>query len=181
MDPIHENLEFQCVSPTTFAPPNKKVKLSSVSGSSVTRSTEPQTRCKLDLVTNEAWIIFDSLLHTKVSHNKIQVTSSDEMGFSTQRTDDVVYKNRNEDLFRIRTVKLPHKVSPYTDTNEAYNNLSAGFTLAPSEVELPNKALKLLDSNIESDSGLATILNLIKEIDCQLTRTATGMKPETPD
>ena len=24
MDPIHEDLEFQCVSPNTFAPPNKK-------------------------------------------------------------------------------------------------------------------------------------------------------------
>ena len=177
-DPIHENLEFQWVSPTTLEPPNKKLKVSSASGSSVTRSTETQTRCKLDPVTNEAWIIFDPLLHTKISHNKIQVTSSDEMGFTTQRTVDVMYKNRNEDLFRIRTNKLPHKISPYTDTNEAYNSFSAGFTLAPSEVELPNKTLKLLDSNIEPDSGLATILNLIKEIDCQLTRTATGMKPE---
>ena len=94
------------------------------------------------------------------------------------RTVDVIYKNRNEELFRIRTVKLPHKISPYTDTNEGYNSLSAGFTLAPSEVDMPNRSLKLLDSNIESNSGLAMMLNLIKEIDCQLSRTATGMKPE---
>ena len=74
------------------------------------------------------------------------------------RAVDVIYKNRNEELFRIRTVKLPHKISPYTNTNEGYNSLLAGFTSAPSVVEMPNRALKLLDSNIESDSGLAMML-----------------------
>ena len=85
-DPIHEDLDFQCVKSNMFIPPNNRMKVNSVTGSSATRSTEPQTRCKLDLATNETWIIFDSLLHTKVAHNKLQITSSDEMGFSKQNS-----------------------------------------------------------------------------------------------
>ena len=94
------------------------------------------------------WIRFNPLMHRRIDDRRMSVPSS-----KGQLTIEVFYNPQDPTQFRPKSKMTKVKFIPYfLGTGHSDMLLKAHDEISSSEVESPNKEIKLLDSNIKPDS-----------------------------
>ena len=116
----------------------------------------------------QPWIVYNRRIHEKISDNRMILPSS-----SGQRvTAEVIYNPSNPNYFRTKPISDTTEMTPFLGATEAHSMLMRAFNLRASDAISPNKALRIMDSQLSPSSGLNQLLELIKSHDAAMTKTA---------
>ena len=124
----------------------------------------PRQGHEVDPTTGETWLYFDPIYHTKKDNNKIEMWTADG-----PKLLNVQYKIGHPHMFKTVTTTAARNISPFIDGREGHSILLTSFNRSVSSNEFGNAKRIPFETRLDTGSGLAATLDLLKGLDTQMS------------
>ena len=124
----------------------------------------PQRAHEIDPITGETWLYFDPIYHSKKGNNKMQMWTHEG-----PKIVNVQYRIGNPNMFKTINTTAANNPNPYMDGREGHAVLLTSFDRNVSSNSFGNAQRVPFETRLESGSGLAQTLDLIKRKDSEIS------------
>ena len=125
---------------------------------------QPHKSHEVDPTTGETWLYFDSNYHTRKDSNKLEMWTPDG-----PKVINVQYRIGNPNMFKTITTTANSNISPFIDGREGHSVLLTSLNRSVSSNDFGATKRIPFETRLETGSGLATTLDLIKKHEMEMS------------